>query len=134
MTSMDINSRIRDQVTGHRVVLYMKGTPQLRMRFSQLGSRSWTPAVCRIPNTVNVLARRRDPSRHQGVRQLAAIPQLYVNGEFVGGSDIMRENVPVRRPAEANQEARAAGVASASPAQVSRHRKGSVVEQSGYRL
>ena len=43
------------------------------------------------PFTVNVLA---DPEIRQGIKQFAnwpTIPQLYVNGEFVGGSDIMRE-------------------------------------------
>jgi monothiol glutaredoxin len=84
--------RIKDQVTGHPVVLYMKGTPQ----FPQCGFSSLAVQVlnaCGVQDffSVNVLA---EPEIRQGIKQYAnwpTIPQLYVNGEFVGGSDIVRE-------------------------------------------
>jgi len=89
---MSIQDTIRDQVTGHRVVLYMKGTPQ----FPQCGFSSAATQMlkaCGVNDyfAVNVLA---DPAIRQGVKEYAnwpTIPQLYVDGEFVGGSDIMRE-------------------------------------------
>ncbi len=89
---MDTQQRIKDQVTGHSVVLYMKGTPQ----FPQCGFSSLAVQVlnaCGVQDffSVNVLA---DPEIRQGIKEYAnwpTIPQLYVNGEFVGGSDIVRE-------------------------------------------
>ncbi|MCK9258350.1 MAG: Grx4 family monothiol glutaredoxin [Azoarcus sp.] len=89
---MDIQEVIREQVTSNPVVLYMKGTPQ----FPQCGFSSTAVQIlsaCGVKNlhTVNVLA---DEAIRQGIKQFAnwpTIPQLYVNGEFVGGSDIMRE-------------------------------------------
>jgi monothiol glutaredoxin len=88
----DTQRRIKDQVTGHPVVLYMKGTPQ----FPQCGFSSLAVQVlnaCGVQDffSVNVLA---EPEIRQGIKQYAnwpTIPQLYVNGEFVGGSDIVRE-------------------------------------------
>jgi monothiol glutaredoxin len=89
---MSIQDTIRDQVTKHRVVLYMKGTPQ----FPQCGFSSAATQMlkaCGVDDflAVNVLA---DAAIRQGIKDYAnwpTIPQLYVNGEFVGGSDIMRE-------------------------------------------
>jgi monothiol glutaredoxin len=89
---MDTQQRIKDQVTGNPVVLYMKGTPQ----FPQCGFSSLAVQVlnaCGVQDffSVNVLA---EPEIRQGIKQYAnwpTIPQLYVNGEFVGGSDIVRE-------------------------------------------
>jgi monothiol glutaredoxin len=89
---MSVQDTIREQVTSHKVVLYMKGTPQ----FPQCGfSSSATQMLkaCGVEDlyTVNVLA---DAEIRQGIKEFAnwpTIPQLYINGEFVGGSDIMRE-------------------------------------------
>ena len=89
---MSVQDTIRDQVTKHAVVLYMKGTPQ----FPQCGFSSAATQMlkaCGVDNflAVNVLA---DPEIRQGIKAYAnwpTIPQLYVKGEFVGGSDIMRE-------------------------------------------
>ena len=89
---MNAQEIIREQVTTHPVVLYMKGTPQ----FPQCGFSSAAVQMltsCGVENlfTVNVLA---DPEIRQGIKDYAnwpTIPQLYVKGEFVGGSDIMRE-------------------------------------------
>jgi monothiol glutaredoxin len=89
---MDTNERIKQQVTGAPVVLYMKGTPQApQCGFSALAVQVLNACGVREFQTYNVLA---DAEIRQGIKEYAnwpTIPQLYVNGEFVGGSDIMRE-------------------------------------------
>jgi monothiol glutaredoxin len=89
---MDVQDRIKQQVTGNAIVLYMKGTPQ----FPQCGFSANAVQILKAcgvsdPFTVNVLE---EPEIRQGIKEYAnwpTIPQLYVKGEFVGGSDIMRE-------------------------------------------
>jgi monothiol glutaredoxin len=89
---MDVKDKIRQQVTGHPVVLYMKGTPQ----FPQCGFSATVAEILKRSGVndylaVNVLE---DPELRQGIKEYAnwpTIPQLYVNGEFVGGCDILRE-------------------------------------------
>ncbi len=92
MTAMDTQERIKQQVTSHPVVLFMKGTPQFpQCGFSALAVQVLNACGVQEPHTVNVLA---DAEIRQGIKEYAnwpTIPQLYVNGEFVGGSDIMRE-------------------------------------------
>jgi monothiol glutaredoxin len=89
---MDAQQTIKEQVTGHSVVLYMKGTPQ----FPQCGFSANAIQILKASGvqelfTVNVLE---EPEIRQGIKEYAnwpTIPQLYVKGEFVGGSDIMKE-------------------------------------------
>ena len=92
MTTMDTQERIRQQVTGNPVVLFMKGTPQMpQCGFSQLAVQVLNACGVQQFHSVDVLA---DAEIRQGIKQYAnwpTIPQLYVNGEFVGGSDILRE-------------------------------------------
>ena len=89
---MDAQKRINQQVTTNPVVLYMKGTPLFpQCGFS--GAAIKMLAACGGPKlfTVDVLA---DPEIREGIKSYAnwpTIPQLYIKGEFVGGSDIMRE-------------------------------------------
>ena len=89
---MDTQQLIRDQVTGHPVVLYMKGTPQMpQCGFSQMAVQVLQACGVKQFFTVNVLE---NPDIRQGIKEYAnwpTIPQLYVNGEFVGGSDILKE-------------------------------------------
>lgn len=89
---MDIQEVIKQQVTGNPVVLYMKGTPEAPMcGFSAAAVQILEACGADNVATVNVLA---DDNIRQGVKdysQWPTVPQLYVNGEFVGGSDIMRE-------------------------------------------
>ena len=89
---MDIKQRIKDQVTAAPVVLYMKGTPQApQCGFSALAVQVLNACGVAQFQSFNVLA---DAEIRQGIKEYAnwpTIPQLYVNGEFVGGSDIMRE-------------------------------------------
>ena len=92
MDPMDTQQRIKDQVTGNRVVLYMKGTPQFpQCGFSALAVQVLNACGVKDFGSVNVLA---DAEIRQGIKEYAnwpTIPQLYINGEFVGGSDIIRE-------------------------------------------
>ena len=92
MSPMDTRQRIHEQVTSHPVVLFMKGTPQMpQCGFSQLAVQVLNACGVQQFHSVNVLA---DAEIRQGIKEYAnwpTIPQLYINGEFVGGSDIMRE-------------------------------------------
>ena len=89
---MSVQDVIKDQVGKNRVVLYMKGSPE----FPQCGFSANVVGMLRACgiedfHSVNVLE---DPDIRQGIKQFAnwpTIPQLYVNGEFVGGSDILTE-------------------------------------------
>ena len=90
-TQTDANARIAEIVGKNDVVLFMKGTPL----FPQCGFSSRSIAILdRLGapyETVDVL---QDPEIRQGIKQYSdwpTIPQLYVKGEFVGGSDIMME-------------------------------------------
>jgi len=89
---MSIQDTIRQQVEGHRVVLYMKGSPQLPMcGFSATATEILKRCGASDVYTVDVL---QNPEIRDGIKQYAnwpTIPQLYVDGEFVGGCDIMRE-------------------------------------------
>ncbi|MDQ3445599.1 MAG: Grx4 family monothiol glutaredoxin [Pseudomonadota bacterium] len=89
MTSEDF---IKKTVSDNPVVLFMKGTAQ----FPQCGFSGKAIALLKqsgVKNliTVNVLE---DDDVRQGVKDFSSwptVPQLYVNGQFVGGSDIMNE-------------------------------------------
>ena len=88
----DVHQRIDGLVKNNRVVLFMKGTAQFPMcGFS--GRAIQILKACGVSDltTVNVLE---DDGIRQGIKGYSdwpTIPQLYVNGEFVGGSDIMTE-------------------------------------------
>ena len=87
----DATSRIDVIVKGNDVVLFMKGTAL----FPQCGFSGRAIAILdrlEVPyETVDVL---QDPEIRQGIKEFSdwpTVPQLYVKGEFVGGSDIMME-------------------------------------------
>jgi len=88
----EVQKRIDDLVKGNRIVLFMKGTAQFPMcGFSGRAIQVLDACGVRDLTTVNVLD---DDAMRQGIKEYASwptIPQLYVNGEFVGGSDIMME-------------------------------------------
>ena len=88
----DVQQRIDDIVKSNRVVLFMKGTAQFPMcGFSGRAVQILKACGVNDPVTVNVLE---DEAVRQGVKEYAnwpTVPQLYVDGEFVGGSDIMME-------------------------------------------
>ncbi|MEO7403276.1 MAG: Grx4 family monothiol glutaredoxin [Burkholderiales bacterium] len=88
----DVQKHIDDTVKQNKVVLYMKGTPQFpQCGFSANAIQLLQASGAREVVTVNVLE---DPEVRQGIKEYAnwhTIPQLYVDGEFVGGSDILKE-------------------------------------------
>lgn len=88
---MSIHETIKKQIADNAVILYMKGTPQ----FPQCGFSSRAVQIlqsCEVEfATVNVLD---DADIRQGIKEVSnwpTIPQLYIKGEFVGGSDILAE-------------------------------------------
>ena len=89
---MSIQDTIQEQVTSHPVVLYMKGSPDFpQCGFSANALRILKACGLNEFFTVDVL---QNPDIRNGIKEFAnwpTIPQLYVNGEFVGGSDIMTE-------------------------------------------
>jgi len=90
----DVQQRIDELVKSHEVVLFMKGSASFPMcGFS--GRAVQLLKACGVEpktlTTVNVLD---DPEIRQGIKEYSnwpTIPQLYVKGEFIGGSDIMME-------------------------------------------
>ena len=90
----DTQKRIDDLVKNSPVLLFMKGTAS----FPQCGFSGRAVQIlkaCGVDpkslKTVNVLE---DPEIRQGIKEYSnwpTIPQLYVKGEFIGGSDIMME-------------------------------------------
>jgi monothiol glutaredoxin len=89
---MDAKEFIHKTVTENPVVLFMKGTAQFpQCGFSGRAIQILKQAGAKNLVTVNVLE---DEGVRQGIKEYAnwpTIPQLYVNGQFVGGSDIMME-------------------------------------------
>ncbi|WP_277074095.1 Grx4 family monothiol glutaredoxin [Simonsiella muelleri] len=89
---MSTQDKIKDLVHSNRVFLFMKGTKQFpQCGFSARAVQILQAAGCHDFSTFNVLE---DDKIRQGIKEYAnwpTIPQLYVNGEFVGGADIMME-------------------------------------------
>ena len=87
---MDTQAQIKEIVTSHPVVLFMKGTAQ----FPQCGFSGNAINILRASgveklHTVNVLE---DEGIRQGIKEFSnwpTIPQLFVRGELVGGADIV---------------------------------------------
>lgn len=86
----DIQALIKNQVTTNAIVLYMKGSPKFpQCGFSNLATQILDACDAKFL-AVDVL---QDQAVREGIKSFAnwpTIPQLYINGEFVGGSDIMR--------------------------------------------
>ena len=89
--AMDVNDRIKKQLTSHPVLLYMKGTPD----FPQGGFSAKTVSVLRAAGAqfayINIFE---DPEIREGLKAYSnwpTFPQLYVNGELIGGCDIAVE-------------------------------------------
>ncbi len=93
MINPAVAERIHSEVSSNDVVLYMKGSPI----FPQCGFSAQAVQILSMLGvnfkSIDVLV---DPSLHQGIKDFSTwptLPQLYVKGEFIGGSDIMREMV-----------------------------------------
>ncbi|OAM51728.1 monothiol glutaredoxin, Grx4 family [Methylovorus sp. MM2] len=89
---MDTQALIKSQVTSNLVILYMKGSPKFpQCGFSGLAIQILQACGVKDLVTVDVLA---DPAIREGIKIYAnwpTTPQLYINGEFIGGSDIMKD-------------------------------------------
>ena len=87
----DAQTRIADLVKSNDVVLFMKGTAL----FPQCGFSSRAIAILdRLGTTYETVDVLQDPDIRSGIKEYSdwpTVPQLYVKGEFVGGSDIMME-------------------------------------------
>jgi monothiol glutaredoxin len=88
---MDVNERIKKQLDSCPVLLYMKGTPD----FPQCGFSAKTVSVLRATGAkfayINIFE---DPEVREGLKRYSnwpTFPQLYVNGELIGGCDIAVE-------------------------------------------
>jgi monothiol glutaredoxin len=88
---MDTNERIRQAIESNKILIYMKGTPS----FPMCGFSAATVEVFNelgVPyETVDVL---KDPEIREGIKRYSnwpTIPQVYINGRFIGGCDIVRE-------------------------------------------
>ena len=87
-----VQDKIKQQVTQNKIVLYMKGTAKFPMRgFS--GRALKILSLCGVKDflAVNVLE---DDEIRQGIKEYSnwpTVPQLYINGQFIGGSDILAE-------------------------------------------
>jgi monothiol glutaredoxin len=89
---MDVQAQIKKIVEDHPVVLFMKGSAQFpQCGFSGRAIQILQACGVKNPFTVNVLE---DDGIRQGIKEFSnwpTIPQLYIKGEFIGGSDIMTE-------------------------------------------
>ena len=91
MSDATVFDRIKSEISGNDVVLYMKGTPV----FPQCG---FSAAVVQVLTHLGVKFKGidvlSDPAIRQGIKEFSnwpTIPQLYVKGELIGGCDIVRE-------------------------------------------
>ena len=87
----NINEKIKDIISKNDVVLFMKGTPEMpQCGFSMTVSNILKELKVKFSG-INVLA---DPEIRQGIKDFSnwpTVPQLYVQGEFIGGCDIAKE-------------------------------------------
>lgn len=88
---MSIQDKIRQQLSSDKIVLYMKGTPQFpQCGFSAKAAQMLGACGAKF-TSYDILS---DPEMRQGLKEYShwpTFPQLYVNGELVGGCDIMTE-------------------------------------------
>ena len=88
----DVHQRIDDIVKNHRVVLFMKGTPQFPMcGFSSRAVQALKAAGAGELHTVNVLEEPEIRANLPRYSNWPTFPQLFINGELIGGCDITIE-------------------------------------------
>jgi monothiol glutaredoxin len=91
MSENELSGRIKDVIENEQVVLFMKGTPQFVMCGNSGRALEALRAAGAPVTTVDILP---DPSIRQELTELSGwptIPQVFVNGELVGGADITQE-------------------------------------------
>ena len=88
----DLRSRIDGLVRGKRIVVFMKGTPAMPMcGFSAAAVKALREAGAAELSSHDVLS---DPDLREGIKEYSSwptIPQVYIDGKFVGGADIIRD-------------------------------------------
>lgn len=88
---MNVQDKIRKQVEENTIILYMKGTPQFpQCGFSGRATQLLNACGAKFAS-VNVLA---EPDIREGIKTFSSwptIPQLFIKGQLIGGSDIMAE-------------------------------------------
>ena len=91
MSEQDVQQRIRDLVTENNIVLFMKGTPY----FPRCGFSARAVGILnQLGASFKGLDVLEDPEIRQGIKVFSdwpTIPQLYHQGQFIGGSDIMMQ-------------------------------------------
>lgn len=90
----DINVELKEIVEGSRVVLFIKGTPLSPACGFSARAVAILKANSIEPSTYHFINVLEDNEIREGIKafsQWPTIPQLYINGEFIGGSDIMTE-------------------------------------------
>jgi len=87
----DVITEIENEIRDNKVMIYMKGTPS----FPQCGFSATTIEIFeelgRPFNSVDILS---NPAKREGIKRYSnwpTIPQIYVDGKFIGGCDIVRE-------------------------------------------
>ena len=87
----DVITEIENEIRDNKVMIYMKGTPS----FPQCGFSATTIEIFeelgRPFNSVDILS---NPAKREGIKRYSnwpTIPQIYVDGKFLGGCDIVRE-------------------------------------------
>jgi monothiol glutaredoxin len=106
VNEVDVTERIQQQLKSNRIVLFMKGTPDFpQCGFSAAVSRALAACGAEFAS-VNVFE---DPELREALKRYSnwpTYPQLYVDGELIGGADIIQE---MHRSGELQQLVRAAG-------------------------
>ncbi|MGN6113042.1 MAG: Grx4 family monothiol glutaredoxin [Luteimonas sp.] len=89
---MQVSERIQAEIEGHPVVLFMKGTPQFPMcGFSSRTVQALKQAGAAGLHTVNVLEEPEIRANLPRYSNWPTFPQLFINGELIGGCDITLE-------------------------------------------
>jgi monothiol glutaredoxin len=86
----DLKNRIDQEVSSHKIVIYMKGTAL----FPQCGFSAMALEALKPYGDVYAVDVLADPAVREGIKQYTnwpTIPQVFINGKFVGGCDIVRE-------------------------------------------
>ena len=90
MTSDDVKARLDKEVKGHTIVLFMKGNAL----FPQCGFSARAVQILQRYGEVHTVDVLTDPAVRQGIKDYTnwpTIPQVFIHGKFVGGSDILME-------------------------------------------
>ena len=90
MLSPELKSRIDAEIKSHPVVLFMKGNKL----FPMCGFSARAVAVLKEYGDLHTVDVLQDPEIREGIKEFSnwpTVPQAYINGKFVGGSDIVRE-------------------------------------------